>query len=361
MKHATRIDGQPAKLFEPTALLLQTPAGATVSAPMVTRLPDRRPVYLLCTEEGGDTVTSYWTIEPGSTPDWPRAVQLEPEGLERVAESCPDVVSVEIGGFGTVTGAIVEAGLFYQLPGGRPLYRWLCSCKQDARYWTLERPDGVWPVAVPAPDAMLRELVGYVQSARQEIRRAMEAERARLRRADRLEPQDHQERHSPTVPVEVVINRKVVPDGAGGIKHVEVTKQTGVRRVLEAKLWDGLEELQQWAAESVETAVRIISRGGATKRQAFERVDGSGGGDAMIIDPRVKTLWQWQEECGREGIDPGVTVAVICDGHSLHRIDKEKRVRKGWARGQLGLGLDLYARLQGWRPRRTAPERVERV
>lgn len=145
-------------------------------------------------------------------------------------------------------------------------------------------------------------------------------------------PHDLQERHAPTEPVRV--------------RHGDSTCQ---RRIVDARLWDSLDDLQQQAALEIAATYERLSRGMGFASSDWQRVPGShgGGGDGhtLLAGPYI----DWTTACARAKISHSMTIDILCFGISCTALDRDRRVRSGTARANLGAALTLYAKLCGWR------------
>lgn len=213
------------------------------------------------------------------------------------------------------------------------------------RFFRLDaegRPEEVSETLAP----MLAERLAAARAGEQTAR----ARRQRaLRRATALEPLDHQQAHSPTRPVEIVVRHDVVSDGRGGVSHVAVTRRQGVRRLLDARLWESLAPGPQRAAERIAAGFAILSRGLGAKTSAIgrPRIDGTPR-EADYAQDLVDDYFRWGRACGREGVDHAAAMDVLGYGFSCGETDRRRRRRKGWTAAELRRALALYCRLRGW-------------
>ena len=145
-------------------------------------------------------------------------------------------------------------------------------------------------------------------------------------------PHDLQERHAPTEPVR--------------LRHGDSTCQ---RRIVDARLWDSLDALQQQAAIDIAMTYERLSRGMGFASSDWQRVPGGsgGGGDghALLAGPYI----DWAKACALAKISHSMVIDILCFGISCTALDRDRRVRAGASRANLVAGLSLYAKLQGWR------------
>ena len=178
--------------------------------------------------------------------------------------------------------------------------------------------------------------------ARYARRVAAEREAARaieLHLAEATEPDDWQERHSPTEAVEVRIDQKR-------------TKQTAIRRKMDARMWDAMTLAEERAAECILAAVLIRTGEVGVKVQRFDK--SPPGPDCAASDraDRQADLLQrydrWVEDARLEGLSPSDVIQIIVHGQSCGQQDRERRQRNGTAKAHLIQALALFAVQQGW-------------
>lgn len=168
------------------------------------------------------------------------------------------------------------------------------------------------------------------------------ARKKRIRQARRRTPADWQEAHSPTEAV-----RLEGPDGR---------KQTCRRRKQDSRLWEALDAEQTRAAQILAQTVEQLA---APVRPAVSRMDGlppGTGHPEAESEPelmrRLRDMYvAWAERCKGHGVDHTVVVDVLVLGRPLSGVDRDRRRRKGWTRQELGLALDHYCLLRGWKRR----------
>jgi hypothetical protein len=168
------------------------------------------------------------------------------------------------------------------------------------------------------------------------IRHQAEAQR---RRSDNTPPEAWQERHSPTEEVKVRYRQ----DGA---KRVDVIQCR--RRVLEARLWDGLHPSLQDAAVAIERGFSLVTRGMGHKPPSYELGNGGKGGYSDRDVDAMEDYWTWAKEAQRQRVDHAGIILILVEGMSLTGLDAARRKRKGYAKAELVDGLNLFCRLRGW-------------
>lgn len=158
--------------------------------------------------------------------------------------------------------------------------------------------------------------------------------------ADWMNPEAWQSMHSPTEDVMVRYRQE-------GKRTIEIRQCR--RRLTDARLWDGLTHEQQQAASDIEFGYRVITHGLGVKLQSFERRDkshnagGSGHAAALSSD-----YIAWAKAAQLDRIDHAAIMLVLAEGMAPSRVDTSRRRRRGYTRGQLIDGLNLYCKQQGW-------------
>ena len=150
---------------------------------------------------------------------------------------------------------------------------------------------------------------------------------------DETTPHDLQERHAPTETVKIT--------------QAKDSSATVHRRIVDARLWDGLDGLQQQAALEIATTFERLNRGMGFASSDWQRVPGGGGGDGhtLLAGPYI----DWTTACARQKLSHSMAVDILCFGISCTALDRDRRVRTGTSRANLLAALTLYAKLRGWR------------
>lgn len=152
------------------------------------------------------------------------------------------------------------------------------------------------------------------------------------------EPADWQERHSPTEAVNV---------------RFDTAKRTTIeicrRRIVDARLWDAMRAEEQTAAERIYCGFVLISGPSLVKCVTLERVDGkTANGAANGIRDLSDDYWDWAKTAQRERVRVAEVLDILVFGKSCAQVDRERRQRKGVARGNLFDGLGVYCAMRGW-------------
>lgn len=149
---------------------------------------------------------------------------------------------------------------------------------------------------------------------------------------------------------------------AGGQRARQVSC---LRRRSEADLWRSLSPLEERAACAIGAAHAIVSRG-LGYRSGMPEVK---GWEDPLEEPRERLApderlqrqaflchcyFDWQKACAREGINHEAVMDVLGRGLSLRAVERQRRKRNGWMRGQLAAALELYALDRGWIARKAA-------
>lgn len=150
-------------------------------------------------------------------------------------------------------------------------------------------------------------------------------------------PHSVQEKHSPTVPVNVRVS---------AVREDYACQ----RRLLDARLWDSLPREAQDAAADIANAYEALTKGMGAATSNWSRVPGARNPAAVAnAHGRLSGRYMdWAASCTREGISHSMIIDVVCMGISCSALDRDRRVRKGTSRQNLYDGLMLYARQQGW-------------
>ena len=129
------------------------------------------------------------------------------------------------------------------------------------------------------------------------------------------------------------------------------------RRILDARLWDGLSPVLQDAALEIAAAYESLGRGMGLSVSNWQRVPGARGQAAGVDQGRLTGAYMdWARACTPAQISHSMVIDILCYGISCAALDRDRRVRRGMARANLEQGLQLYAQMRGWlRGRRTPP------
>ncbi|MGI9489079.1 MAG: hypothetical protein ACR2RF_24980 [Geminicoccaceae bacterium] len=127
--------------------------------------------------------------------------------------------------------------------------------------------------------------------------------------------------------------------------------QMGVRRIVDARLFDSLGYRHEDAAQAIHDGFRAITEGLHYKPAAFERLDRSPGTVVRVRDyltDCTRHFWRWGQEmqCYRLPTAPILDVFVF--GFSCREVDRDRRKRNGWTKSIIDEGLGLYCKERGW-------------
>ncbi len=151
-------------------------------------------------------------------------------------------------------------------------------------------------------------------------------------------PQDFQEDRTPTETVELRA-------GAQG-RTVERCR----RRVTDARLWEGMSVPQQDAAVEIERAFALISRGVGYRisNPYAPRVDHGRTNANERQGIVVAGYVSWANDCMKAKLSHAAALDILGFGKTCREVDRERRVRKGWARENLSECLFLWCKMRGW-------------
>lgn len=150
-------------------------------------------------------------------------------------------------------------------------------------------------------------------------------------------PHDLQERHAPT---EAVYLR----DAHGrDQEHCQ-------RRILDARLWDGLPAASQAAARQIMLHYESLSRGLGFATSDPQRLPGARNPLGAINGfAQLRGLYDdWVAACRKDNLSHSMVIDVLCFDISCKLLDRDRGVRSGTSRQNLLAALALYARLAGW-------------
>lgn len=165
-------------------------------------------------------------------------------------------------------------------------------------------------------------------------------------RAKPIEPADWQERHSPTIPVEVVTRTN---------EHGRHTVERGRMRKTDARLWNMLDTEQREAVAMIVRGAEFISGRMHRFRPQWARI-ASGHGEPEDRRGLEQRLHQWIAECQAEGVSTVPTLAVWRDGQALRATARQMRVDYRKARWHMVESLEVYCRMTGMKKRKGADD-----
>lgn len=123
------------------------------------------------------------------------------------------------------------------------------------------------------------------------------------------------------------------------------------RRIVDARLWDQMSAHQQEAALKIDRAYHLLSKGLGYRTSAphLERINASRGSDMNDFQASEITLYvEWANACTKEKLSHAAAIDILVFGKSCAKTDKDRKIRKGWAKTNLFHCLDEYCRLKGW-------------
>ena len=140
-------------------------------------------------------------------------------------------------------------------------------------------------------------------------------------------PYDLQEKHSPS----------------------ERVSDDNQRRIVDARLWDGMSVLQQEAAMEIAHSFEMVHNGSGYKTSNWQRIPTRSTGN--MSDARadlVNVYFEWARKCTVEKISHAMIIDVLCFGHACRSVDAARRVKNGTTQKYLLRGLSLYCEVRGW-------------
>jgi hypothetical protein len=224
---------------------------------------------------------------------------------------------------------------------GEPLRLWSAwdGEAKASRFYRIEASPEGWPVVCDVTSDVAPALAAAVRASQKKSRALATASRRRTRDGEWTPPEAWQEQHSPTEDVKVRYRQ----DGAKRVDLIQCR-----RRVLEARLWNGIHPSLQDAAVAIERGFSLVTRGMGHKPPSYELGAGGKGGYTDRDTGMIEDYWAWGKEALRQRIDHAAIILVLVEGMSLAAVDAARRKRKGYARAELMEGLNLFCRLRGW-------------
>lgn len=152
------------------------------------------------------------------------------------------------------------------------------------------------------------------------------------------EPDQWQEAKEPTVLVQNRVTGKR-------------TREAYRQREVDARLLGGLTQDELRAFVEIDRAVHLAAVTRQVRAQVYERVDHSTGPDqeSRYHNVLLVTFSDWARlVLHHEKMDYRAIIAIISEGCGPKQVDRQWRKGRGWARRNLGLGLELWCDLRGW-------------
>lgn len=146
-----------------------------------------------------------------------------------------------------------------------------------------------------------------------------------------------QEKHSPTESVSVRLTS-------------ERKAQKSQRRIVDARLWEAMNDEQQKAALEIALAFETMGRGLGYVSSDWQRIPGCRGpSNAGEAHGRlIRTYVEWTKACHKEKISHSMIIDILAFGFTCRALDRDCRLKSGTARQNLFDGLTLYCVLKGW-------------
>lgn len=221
----------------------------------------------------------------------------------------------------------------------------LFECREVAppRFYRVTQGVGDdWPVVFDVSDVVVPWLANSLANMQRTMAGMRAGKALAVRAADGAQPSDWQERIEPTEAVEVTISRST-----------RRVREICRRRVVEARLWDAMSGDQQGAAERIAGGFEVITAGlGASGMRLGVRGDRSYGDPWEGARGLIEDYWAWAKRTQRQELSVAAALDVLAFGLSCREVDRRRRKRKGWARGNLFEALEVYCDVKGWSGRR---------
>ncbi|MDE1151314.1 MAG: hypothetical protein PW788_02160 [Micavibrio sp.] len=122
------------------------------------------------------------------------------------------------------------------------------------------------------------------------------------------------------------------------------------RRIVDARLWDGMTPVQQDAALEVALAFETMGRGLGYVTSDWQRIPGCRGAhNAVESHGRlIRGYVEWTVMCAKAKVSHSMIIDILVFGFSCRALDRDRRVAAGFSRNNLLEGLSLYADMKGW-------------
>lgn len=140
------------------------------------------------------------------------------------------------------------------------------------------------------------------------------------------------------------------PTEAGTASRGARTTESHRRRIVDARLWEGMTPAQQDAAIVLSRAYEMMTRGLGYAASNWQRIPGSRNpSNISTTHARLVTEYvDWTKRCHQRDISHAMILDILVFGVSLAHSDRDRRVRKGTSRKNLLEGLSLYCEMKGW-------------
>lgn len=151
-------------------------------------------------------------------------------------------------------------------------------------------------------------------------------------------PHDFQEQHARTKAYKLRFSQS---------KEIHQTQ----RRIVDARLWDQMTLHQQEAALKIDYGYNIMSKGLGYRISSAdkERISGSRKHDINDFQAEQMRFYiHWANICIKENLCHAACIDILIFGKSCRQVDKDRRIRKGWAKHNLFECLSIFCDLKGW-------------
>ena len=127
-------------------------------------------------------------------------------------------------------------------------------------------------------------------------------------------PHDFQESHSPTegVSLKIAADRQI---------------SNSQRRIVDARLWDAMEPLQQQAAIEIALAFETMGRGLGYITSDWQRVPGANGPSTVgeAHSRLINSYIDWTKRCHKENVSHSMVIDILAFGFSCRALEPDGR------------------------------------
>lgn len=124
---------------------------------------------------------------------------------------------------------------------------------------------------------------------------------------------------------------------------------------LDIRLWKSFDQEQKFAAQWLARAHHVMTAPVGLRQMRYDptRVRSQAGApvldDSARVDLARRGIARWVKDCRTQGVEPNAVLDVLVFAVPLRTVDSRHRRRKGWARYNLKMGLDLICVQKGWK------------
>ncbi len=150
-------------------------------------------------------------------------------------------------------------------------------------------------------------------------------------------PHALQEQHSPTTAILVKTSNK---------RKSKKYQQ----RILDARLWNKMTNAQQDAALAIDRAFQLMSKGLGYRISAphLAKISTSRVNHSDYEGELINIYFKWAKSCKEKELHHSAAIDILIYGKSCIEVDRNRRVRNGWAKNNLLESLNIYCKIRGW-------------